>query len=381
MQDELLRAQLTDSARVLAELPVPGIAVLRRRVRRRRIRIGAATLAVGAALGAAGAVVAPWPATTSRPPTARSVAGWQPAGPQPAADAGPSVAPYLITVVFQRSPADVEVVNVYTGKAVATVRPPAATDQAGFTGVEAAGDDRTFFLEDQLSGGQVTFYELRLGADGKSRSLTEVATDPQPMILGSTLPFAVSPDASRLAYATSGKVTVVSLATGAVRSWSAAGVNATDMSWAGDRMLAFGGHGPGAGVRLLDVAAPGSDLMSSRLVALPGYLDVSSPLIAADGSVLYATVDGPGDADATPTAEVIEISVRTGRAQEGVTPGATESGMGTSCMAIWSDPSGQQAVAECGGVVRLISHGRSARVNLHVPDYNLSTARQSFVAW
>jgi hypothetical protein len=399
MRDELLRSRLRDTAQMLASIDPPRIAVLRRRVRRRRLRLGTATLAVSAALGAVGAAVVPWPPTGSRPPVARpaaarhgtarhAAASWQPAGPQPAADAGPSAAPYLITVVFQRAPADVEVVDVFTGTVVATVQPPAATAQNGFTGVQAAGDDRTFFLEDQLTGGRVAFYELRLGADGKPRSLTQVAAIQGP-IQGATLPFAISPDATRLAYTDGGELTVVSLATGAHRTWTATQGTAGDPSWAGDRMLAFGWDGdspsdPRAGIHLLDTSAPGSDLLAAPLIpladrALPGgFGGAYSSLIAADGSVLFATA--ANGSQTNPLSEVVEYSVRTGRLLAEVTPAAGESGMGTSCMVLWTDSSGAQAVAECGGAFAF-DHTRYRQRDLRLPSYNNSEKRQNFVAW
>jgi hypothetical protein len=157
------------------------------------------------------------------------------------------------------------------GRVLATVRAPGAG--LGFAGVAAAGDDRTFVLAAQETSPLVVwFYELRLSADGRVASLTRLLS-----VASASVPaFAVSPDASRLAYATAYGVRVVTLATGASRSWSVDGRtvvgNAAQLSWAGDETLAlyWASVAPGSrqtGVRLLDTSAAGSDLRASRLTA------------------------------------------------------------------------------------------------------------------
>jgi hypothetical protein len=66
-----------------------------------------------------------------------------------------------------------------------------------------------------------------------------------------------------------------------------------------------------------------------------------------------------------------------------VSPRAGESGMGTSCLALWTDPSGAQLTAECGpaGGGLTIAGRHFAAADLHVPSYNASTPRQAFIAW
>jgi hypothetical protein len=369
---------------------------LRRRFRGRRLRTAAAVLLAAAAAGVVVGIALPGgrpggvtPATGARHEPAQAPGGWYPAGPLPAAGAAPSAAPYYVTVVFQRSPAPVTVNNASTGRVLATVRAPVAG--LGFTGVAAAGDDRTFVLAAQeLRPEVVVFYELRLSADGRVASLTRLLSVSSP---GGPA-FAVSPDASRLAYATADGIRVVSLATGASRSWTAGGDtaagNAFQLSWAGDQTLAmyWASVAPGSrqtGVRLLDTAAPGSNLLSSRLIiGVPGatafgWIDgLSGLLITPDGSRLFATA-GTGQPD-NPGAEVVEFSARTGQALAVVSPRAGESGMGTSCLALWTDPSGDHLTAECGGTVT-IADGHFAAAALRVPSYNFSTSRQAFIAW
>jgi hypothetical protein len=369
------------------------------RGRRRRRRGAAAVLVTAAAAGVAvGAFLAgSRPAGVTRatgtgPEHARAAVAWYPAGPLPATDAGPSVAPYFVSVVFQRSPVPVTVNDAFTGRVLATVRAPVAG--IGFTGVTAAGDDRTFVLAAQETRPLVVwFYELRLRPDGTVASLTRLLS-----VRSASVPaFAVSPDASRLAYATAYGIRVVTLATGAQRTWYADGHTvigtAAPLSWAGDQTLAlyWASMAPGSrqdGVRLLDTSRPGSDLLASRLIiGVPevtpfGKIDsLTDVLLTPDGSKVFATaVSGlPGN----PGAEVVEFSARTGQLLAVVSPRAGESGMGTSCLALWTDPSGDRLTAECGelGGGLAIADGHWVAADLHVPSYNFSTGRQGFIGW
>jgi hypothetical protein len=369
------------------------------RVRPQRRRGAAAVLVVAAAAGVAvGAFLAGshqagvTRATGAGHERTRAATTWYPAGPLPAADAGPTAAPYFVNVVFQRSPVPVTVNDASTGRVLATVRAPVAG--TGFTGVAAAGDDRTFVLAAQETKPLVVwFYELRLSADGRVASLTRLLS-----VKSAGVPaFAVSPDASRLAYATAYGIRVVTLATGASRSWNADGHTmagtAAPLSWAGDQTLAlyWASVTPGSrqdGVRLLDTSLPGSDLLSSRLIIpVPevtsfGKIDnLTDVLLTPDGSKVFATaVSGLPD---NPEAEVVEFSARTGQPLAVVSPQAGESGMGTSCLALWTDPSGDQLTAECGqpGGGLVIAGGHWVAADLHVPSYNFSTGRQGFIGW
>ena len=185
------------------------------RVRRRRRRGAAAVLVVAVAAGVAVGAVLPGSqgggtrATGAGHERSRAAAAWYPAGPLPAADAEPTVAPYFVTVVFQRSPAPVTVNNAFTGQVLATVSAPVPG-------------------------------------------------------------------------------------------------------------LGFGG-----------------------------------------------------------------VAAQTGQPLAVVSPRADESGMGSSCLALWTDPSGDQLTAECGQVNGglTIVGGHFAPADLHVPSYNFSTGRQIFIAW
>jgi hypothetical protein len=315
---------------------------------------------------AATATAAPPPSlscgTASGPANASVTSpGWQPALPV-AADAPASSAPYYVT---PRGGA-VSVVNGFTGQTVATVATP---DRTPIDGIAAARDDRTFVLYTSRR-----FYELRLGPGGKPAWLTAVAGTLPPA--GTS--FAVSPDAQFAAYPTGTGVTVVSLATGATRSWaSGPDGEVTDPSWACDRYLAFqwqplAGRGTaGAGIRLLDTQASTSRpvLAASRLTISAGTLPAGlrglfNPVITSDGSkVLTAAWTGPAG---TFTAEIAEFSTRTGRLLAVLLPPAGMPGAGFPCAVAWTDPSGAHLMALCG-VEGIVNGTRFTAVNVHLP--------------
>jgi hypothetical protein len=168
-------------------------------------------------------------------------------------------------------------------------------------GVAGAADGRTFVLDEQRSiiGGQVrwvgqpAFYLLRLSASGTERSLTRLTV---PAIPDGTVVsgLALSPDGSKLAVnVDSGswpqarlmEIMTYSLATGESRSWTTSGLTNADapfgftgsgvdgaqsISWTEDsRTLAFGVENRSyTGVRLLDTAAGGTDLIADSRLAV-----------------------------------------------------------------------------------------------------------------
>jgi hypothetical protein len=361
----------------------------------RHAAMGVAAIAVVAVSACASANPSaggnPGPAPASSPHVT-----WYPAGGLSAASAGPATAPYFVTLAFGKLDVPAVVTDAVTGKVLGTVHPPAGGMR--FVSAAAAGDDRTFILAAEGASPATRFYELRLGPGGEPRPL---ALLPVPAVaFGDEL--AVSADGLRLAIATgtagNGHIEVVSLPTGTVRVWESSDRgSATSLSWAGDRWLAFDWSDASraaqlarqrSGLRLLDTAAPGTDLMSSRLVVsqaarFGSFGGLTSPLITPDGSKVFATM--VSGVPVNPMAEVVEFSARTGQASGAVTPPAGESGMGQWCGALWTDPSGQHLLAACGDVPPggqgRIDNGHFTRMNLHVPTYNFSTPRESFIAW
>jgi hypothetical protein len=422
MLDEELREQLAEWVRPVAGLPVPSIRVLRRRARRRGIRraataaaitavIAAAAVGITASLpgtgrpaggrpvGADGGAPAPsssspssWPAPPSWPaaPGTWTHGVWQPAGPQPAADASPAAAPYIVLEGIGRG--IVQVRNVFTDKTIATVQPLPGQYLGG---VAAAGDDRTFVVQAAVGGQSqqpgmppvnpttVAFDELRLRPDGQLQSLRLLFTI---QARNGMSGFAISQDASMLAYATNNSgFETVSLATGTGRSWApvdSGTVGPDSLSWAGDRTLAFewssgdNPHPPGTGIRVLNVTALGTLLQASRLIVSYGRYCAAfggcqdDPVITPDGSkvmVTKAVVQGgsAGSQDGIYTDSVVEYSTRTGQALANVAPPLSTAFPGPLCVPLWTDPAGEQVVSWCQRGERY-DQGRVSPVTLHL---------------
>jgi hypothetical protein len=383
MLDEDLRAQLADWVAPLAELPPPGIRVLRRRTRRRRMRGGAATLAAAAAVAAAVTIATlpgPWRPPVARGGTPATVPGtwypgrWVAAGKLPAADASVAAAPYVVTIARGGE----VVTDVFTGVKAGTGRPPSGK----FAAVAAAGDDRTFVLAAQ-TGTFVNFYEQRLGPRGRPGSPVLVFTLP-----ASSVPaFALSPDASLLAYAMPGGIRVLSLATGAARSWTASGGEVVGLSWAGDEALAFTWAGVSSGeigsltVRLLATSPPGTRLMASRQLVPAcansnGQLCLEQhPLGAASGSKVFVVVQFNGNG--TLVADVEAFSGDTARTVFSDTSLANSPAAASACSVLWTDPAGEHLAVYCSGSITI--DGQRA-AGLHVP-VSSSAVQDQLIAW
>lgn len=414
MRDQELRDQLSSWARPAEQQPVPDIAVLRSRVRRRRIQVGSATAGLAAAgmtLGLVLAQLAPW-AVAPRPGPA--VAGvhhrhhpavkpqypvkWYPAGPLPPADASPYSAPYVVTLSFTQPRPSATIMDWLTGHVIATVQPPRGQV---FEAASAAGDDRTFVLAvlRQVNGVSATYYyELRLAAGGEPTPLSQLPV--QPGQLSTPDSFAISPDGRTLAISTTldrrnSVMEVTSLATGKTRSWRTSDLGTvSQLTWAGDHQLVFDWTAAGtsvasqqaSGLRLLDTGAAGTDLMAARLVisesaSFNGYTGESNALASADGSTIFVTMGS--SAGGNPLAEVVQFSLASGQPERAVTPPVGVSGHGTFCAAIWSDPSGQQLAADCGPYDQgTSSDGTMTQRDLHIPaPMEFGLPRQLFLAW
>jgi hypothetical protein len=299
--------------------------------------------------------------------------GWQPALPV-AADAPAATAPYYLT-------GGVSVVNGFTGKTVATIAAP--HDAGSFPwegGVKtwypcgAAPDDRTFLLCDTDQ-----YYELRLENDGKRQWMTAPADIPvAARNTGNGDPeFAVSPDGRYAAVTTSTGIMVLSLVTRATRSWTIPSADgyASNLSWGGDRYLAFeftsqSRDKDAGGVRVLDTRSTATGALAASRLALSserklagGITGVFNPVITPDGSKIV-TAAWTGFL----VAELAEFNARTGRLIAVLIPAANMPGHGSPCQALWTDPSGAHLIGYCvtsGGVV---NGTRFAPANLYVPN-------------
>lgn len=207
-------------------------------------------------------------------------------------------------------------------------------------GISAAADDRTYLITETGGSGPdhwlARFYLLRVAADGRSATVKKLPIS-WPPALAPAQGAAISPDGSRIAITVQGcgkgachysGVRVITIATGAVRTWMTRTPGAPfGSAWAGDDRVAFewqsGSKTPPPAQRtanrLLTVTGQGGDLLAGPIVATPtpvptGAMPVA--LVTPDGSRVITTSvtskpDGPGHA--TVTGKVIELDARTGR--------------------------------------------------------------------
>lgn len=212
--------------------------------------------------------------------------------------------------------------------------------------VAAAPDDRSFIIGTYEQGPKGTrgtsyqeyrFFRLPISADGKPEHLTELPAYPMP-VDAAVAGIALSPDGTLLAVSSvsnlarqnalpAGKVEVINLDTGKVRIWTAATQQGRYYtpgapSWAdGNRMIAFTWQRSVnlttsdmmmEGVRLLDTAAPGDNLMDSQTIMSPKAVSgtIQSVLITPNGrDVLVATSRDvpPGPTSGTVIAQIVEV--------------------------------------------------------------------------
>jgi hypothetical protein len=222
-------------------------------------------------------------------------------------------------------PADAVVRVTATGQEVARITPP--RPYQAFDEVTGAAGDRTFVLAAVHGGWAGTkFFLLRLGTGGRPWRLVPLRIPP-PLTTNVT-GMALSPDGTRLAIeAGPGKPSlfVFDLATGAKRAWLPAGIGTdriigaqNSLSWTADgRTLAliFWGDPGGGGVRLLDVAAHGQNLLANSRLAVGqpknatrlGYW--AQARVTPDGRTIVAIRDRAGH----PLPQLAEFSARTGK--------------------------------------------------------------------
>jgi hypothetical protein len=202
-----------------------------------------------------------------------------------------------------------------SGQVTGTVAVPSALPvewaDSGGTFVTAAADDRSFIIG--VQGGQeptklgldLRLFRFAISAAGKPGHLTELA--PAPMRNETTEGIALSPDGKLLAVSlmsnsagnSSPTIQVLNLATGATRTWTAPTRNYPYLigppSWAdGSRVIAFswlnaeqsGLMAAPRGIRLLDITAPGDNLLAGTVIVPRGVVaagSIVSALITPDG--------------------------------------------------------------------------------------------------
>jgi hypothetical protein len=309
------------------------------------------------------------------------------------ANAGPPPQPASTTVVgaptasapFYLEPGSatpaVSVINGFTGQVEAAIAAPKDAGSFPWVGrttwypCGAASDDRMFLLC-----GTHQYWELRLGDDGRPLGMSGPADIPvAARNTGSNgdPEFAVSPDRRLAAVTTAtGGIMVLSLVTGATRSWTIPSADgyATSLSWAGDRYLAFQftsqpRDNDAGGVRVLDTgSAATAALTASRLIIsnerklAGGISGVFNPVITPDGSKVVAAAWTGFN-----VAELAEFSARTGQLIAVLMPATPMPGHGSPCQVLWTDPSGAHLIAYCG-TPGVINGTRFTPVHLHIPD-------------
>jgi len=241
-------------------------------------------------------------------------------------------------------------------------------------GEAATVNDRTFILAGSvkpLGTKPDLFYRLTLSGSGHVRRLQQlnlknlrVPVGPHGYFAGS---LALAPDGQTLAFAVNpsgeeneavngqARIEVVSLRTGAVRTWTAPPLYyLSELSWGrGAQTLQFlsvyqrtGGPDKNT-LRRLDLSRPGASLLgASRPVPIPASAGrVTSALAVDNGRVVLAWTSKPDDAAHHPADSVLaEFSARTGRRLR-VLMTMHSRGRGAGIGELWSaDPSGQHLI-------------------------------------
>src|SRR5580658_9198393 len=312
LREELKRAAERVQPELLRPLQVPA---RRSRWRPRLLPLAAAAAVI--AVITAGALVAGLPSAhqpAAAQPTARQPTAAQPVAVGPAPAGLPRF--YVTTSSAPGSRGIQAVVRASaSGQVTGTVSVPSAIPvewaDSGGTFVTAAAGDRSFIIG--VQGGQaptkpgldLRLFRFAISAAGKPGHLTKLAADP--VRDQTTEGIALSPDGKLLAVSLMdddspadpvAAIQVIDLATGAIRTWTAPAHSVYipgPPSWAdGSRVIAFtwlrstqsGLMAAPRGIRLLDTAAPGDNLVAGTLIVPGGMVaagSIVSALITPDG--------------------------------------------------------------------------------------------------
>jgi hypothetical protein len=257
-----------------------------------------------------------------------------------------------------RSHETLQVVATATGKVAATATLP------GY--VTAIAASRGAFFAAVVRDNKARFYEIRLNDGRTATTVTELPIRPDTAPLAF---MAVSPDGTKLAYSTfvvhgvSGQVqnlVVASTTDGSQREWRTPAQDSqgsiSSMTWLTDgRMLAFNwidwaDTPPARSLRLLDTAAPGSNLMQAPAV-LPSVYEArpfeDDSALSPNGQVVVGSASGSA-ASRAPEDSLVAFSAATG--QETVLYRASINGPhGHGCYSppLWISHAGSAVLVTC----------------------------------
>jgi len=187
--------------------------------------------------------------------------------------------------------------STLTGRVLATVSPP--RPYKVFTWVSGTADDRTFVLaaqrwwnighgqagmpaQERDNNARTVFFRLTFHPATGTAQLTRLAV-PEKIRATNLGGMGVSPDGTRLALDFRNSIQIITLATGAVRTWTWPGSGwignwkpmGQIFSWSADgRFLEFqqwGGRRDTMHIRILDTTAPGTSLTAARVVVAYPY--------------------------------------------------------------------------------------------------------------
>jgi WD40 repeat protein len=377
MNDLELRQQFEDWAAPLRTAAPPPLTALRKRIRRRRTRLAAATgsalavagLAVGVAIAG---LVAPW---------YRSSAGPWGTSAFPA----PRGAPFLVILDSRTGAA--RLLDEATGTVLRTIRPARGTF---FTWVAATPNDRVFVLAEQRttsvtrwsdSSFQTSFVKLRINDRGQP-VVGKPASAPLAALISA---MAVSPDGSRVAVTTiqpnnptqsaQSIVRVFDLAAGPTSPLAGDWVSRTgivfQLSWHGASQLYLGwlsrAHWAG-GLQVLDVrtghgSAPQSLASHSVLPLSPSLTYYAT--VTADGTVALLLTNSHQ------AAMLDEIAIGSGKTLAAIPIGSSNA-RHTSltskhyCGVLWVNQDGSRLITQCGTRQVLVVNGRASVTRLAV---------------
>jgi hypothetical protein len=264
----------------------------------------------------------------------------------------------------------VDIVVTATGRVAATASLPGVVTRVAATGTG-------IFYAAVTSASATAFYEIRPPARGRAATVTRLPIPALPSVpvgRGTMSPvayIAASPDGRRLAISTlvwhghSGDIQgliVASTTTGREHVWTTPAQDTNGsmgpMAWLADgRTLAFNWLGydspTPASMRLLDTAAPGSDLLAGHAVLPLNRSEFSDFTISPDGQVLIGIADHPKSPAVVQGHPVmlgsaIEFSAQTGRAHVLYQTAALSPTVTGMCNdPLWMSDSGQQVLLAC----------------------------------